>query len=366
MRIDLVITELDTGGAERCCVSLAVYLVARGHRVRVIAFGSRPIPPKDALMKLLRQKGIEMHFLDGYRWWMFPKVAWKFCKLLRADRPDLVQSFLWHANVLSALVVPSFDIPIVGGARVAEPSRARQKSGGWAARRMAKVVCVSNAVKQWCISTEHVSPERIEVIPNGIEISEPPPPIDLSRYGLTEDAKILLFVGRLTAQKGVDRLLDLAPTLLTKLPHHQLVLLGDGPFRTQAEIRSKLPEMRGRMRVLGQSDDVRAWMSRSEILLLPSRYEGMPNVVLEAMAEGLPVVTMRVEGVEDLLGTTKDLQAVDAGDWNQWLEQVVRIAKDATLQAQLRGFNCDRASSEFRLETQLEKYEKLYELILKK
>lgn len=364
MRIDLVITELDTGGAERCCVSLACFLQSRGHRVRVIAFGPRPAPPKDGLLHLLDQRAIETHFLDAQRWWMLPKVAQRFRRLLRSDPPELVQSFLWHANVLSAWIVPSFGIPVVGGARVAEPNRNRHALGGWAARRMAKVVCVSNSVKQWCVTAERVSPAKLEVIPNGIETATQPASVNLAQFGFAEDARVLLFVGRLTVQKGVDELLDRAPKLLERLPNHQLVLLGDGPLRSRAEMTSNLPEMKGRMKVLGQSDTVRSWMARSEVLLLPTRYEGMPNVVLEAMAQGLPVVTTRVEGVGDLLGESLEMQAAEAGDWDRWLDQVVHVANDSTLRARLGRFNRVRAETEFRLEIQMEKYENLYQHVL--
>lgn len=365
LRIDLVITELDTGGAERCCVSLAGFLLSNGHQVRVIAFGARPAPEKEALHLLLLQKRIEVHYLGGRKWWMFPKVVWKFRKLLRADRPDLVQSFLWHANVLSACVVPSLGIPLVGGARVAEPNRSRHRWGGWAARRMAKVVCVSNGVKQWSESAEHVAADRIEVIPNGIEISEPPPPPDFKACGLPSNPRILLFVGRLNAQKGFDMLLKMVPSLLAQLPNHQLIILGDGPLRSLAESTSKKGEIGGRMKVLGQRDDVRSWMAASELLLLPTRYEGMPNVVLEAMAEGLPVVTMNVHGVQELLGNTTDIQSVPAGEWDLWLNQVVRLANDESLRSNLKALNQKRVREEFLLESQMKKYEKLYQTVFR-
>ena len=126
MRIDLVITELDTGGAERCCAELARFLKARGHCVRVITLGPRPTVPNDALVRLLESVEIELHFLGGKRWWTLPTIAWKLHALLKANRPDIVQAFLWHANVLAAGVVPAFGIPLVGGVRVAEPRRCAQ------------------------------------------------------------------------------------------------------------------------------------------------------------------------------------------------------------------------------------------------
>ena len=116
----------------------------------------------------------------------------------------------------------------------------------------------------------------------------------------------------------------------------------------------------GRMHVLGQRDDVREWMRRSQLLLLPSRYEGMPNVVLEAMAEGLPVITTRVEGVADLLGEQLGSQTVESEAWDAWTEKLLHLVSASELRRDLGERNQERAIKEFSLETQLAKYEVLY------
>ena len=103
----------------------------------------------------------------------------------------------------------------------------------------------------------------------------------------------------------------------------------------------------GRVHCLGQRNDVRAWMARSELLLLPTRYEGMPNVVLEAMAEGLTVVTTRVEGIVELLGDQLEKQSVHKEAWNDFLSslQSLRIRQSNKKRSAKRIANVPKRSS---------------------
>lgn len=362
MRIDLVITELDTGGAEKCCTELAFFLLKRGHQVRVIAFGPRPSSPKDSLVRLLETKKIELHFLGGKSWWMLPKVASRFRRLLKSNQPDVVQSFLWHANVLSAWVVPSLGIPLFGGVRISERRTSRHAFDRWSTSRSCKTICVSQGVADWCVHAEKMDAGQLIVIPNGIVIESEKQSISQDSHSVPTNAKILLFVGRMEPQKGIDVLVRHAKPLLCQLPDHHLVLIGDGSMRPLLESLAEQKELKGRVHCLGQRNDVRAWMARSELLLLPTRYEGMPNVVLEAMAEGLAVVTTRVEGIVELLGDQLEKQSVGKDAWNDFFELAANLANSPEQQKKIGMSNRQRAETEFDLEKQLERYESLYRL----
>jgi len=359
MRIDLVITELETGGAERCCAALAMFLQDRGHAVRIISLGPRPIELKMSVVRSLELAKIEIHFLNGLNWRSFPSVATQLRTLMRRNPPTVVQSFLWHANFATALVVPSLKIPLYGGIRVAERRRWIHRLDRWSASRSTKTICVSNGVMEWCVRVEKMDASKLVVIPNGISIAGQPSPIDGCTHRVPENARILLFVGRLDLQKGADILITRAPALLRQLPAHHLVLLGDGPLRNAANALGRLPEFSGRIHALGLRDDVRAWMARSERLILPTRFEGMPNVILEAMAEGLPIVVTRVEGVADLLGERTEEQSVDRDHWDGFFRLVVEQSNAANSK-DLGQANRERALSEFELTKQLASYESYY------
>ena len=206
--------------------------------------------------------------------------------------------------------------------------------------------------------------DKLLVIPNGIEIQAEDYSIPSNPKSVPDNARILLLVGRLEPQKGIDVLSQHAEKLLSQLPDHHLVLIGDGSLRQLMETVAQRQSLTGRIHCLGRRNDVRAWMARSELLLLPSRYEGMPNVILEAMAEGLPVVTTRVEGVVELLGDQFESQSVAKEDWSKFFELVVSLANSVEHRKGLGQANRQRAEREFALDKPMERYEALYRLYL--
>ena len=106
-------------------------------------------------------------------------------------------------------------------------------------------------------------------------------------------------------------------------------------------------------------------LAASDVLVLPSRWEGMPNVVLEAMAAGKPVVATQAEGVTELLGDLGEPQSCPAGDAAGFTERITRLARDRELAAELGVQNQRRAAAEFSLASMISRYEALYEAILK-
>jgi starch synthase (maltosyl-transferring) len=307
VRLALVITELDIGGAEKALVSLATGLDRRRWEPTVIALG-----PEAPLASPLRASGVAVECLaaDPRK---PARAVWRLASALRRVRPALVQSFLFHANVASRLAAPLAGNPwVVGGLRVAE----RRK--GWhlrleriTARLGAGSVCVSEGVRTFSREAGGWPDDRLVVIPNGVDVapfdragleSQTRPALGLG--AVSEGAILALYVGRLDAQKGLPTLLDAAERLVTTRPDFDwhLALAGDGPERASllADAASR-PGLAGRVHWLGHRGDVPALLHASDLLVLPSLWEGMPNVVLEAMAARRAVVATNVEGVGELV-----------------------------------------------------------------
>lgn len=358
MNIDLLITELEPGGAERCCTALALYAQAQGHSVRVISLDALPVRGRDQLVLQLEAGGIAIHALDETRQRSPLAIRSRLRKLVSEKRPDVAQGFLWHANMLGASVYPKFSIPFFAGVRVADPRRWRSWLSRYWVRRSTKVVCVSDAVAQWSHRFEGTPESKRIVIPNGIA------PIE-NRLSFVDPRahasdRILLFVGRLADQKGVLPLMGHADALLKSLPEHRLVLLGDGPLMDDVRKLATASPFRERIDVLGHRDDAANWMAHCECLLHPARYEGMPNVVLEAMAFGKPVVAFDVEGVRELLGPAFTSQGVPVGDWETWIQKAILLAGDRSLQETVGAGNRDRVTRLYALDDQLAKYLRLW------
>lgn len=367
MIIDLLITEIHTGGAERCCTDLAIYLKHKGHSVRVISIAPAPNGPTEELLyKKLLFNNIHVEFLNASNSLQLPWAKRKLKQLIQTRKPEIVQTFLWHANLLGAWCYHPAGIPIVAGARVADPRYIRSAFAWTWRNKIQNMVCVSDEVAKWSNQKEGIASNKLVVIPNGIT----PPATWKNPNGFSgpesSNKKTLLFVGRLELQKGIDILLEKTPAILQALPDHQLVLIGQGSWSTHWEKWLAHSDLSNRVLLLGRRSDVMDWMLRSRLLLLPTRYEGMPNVILEAMSLGLPVACTRVEGIEQLLGDSLHDQSVQPNDWDAWEKLTIKLARSPESLQQLGIANRDRVEKHFQLDSQLQKYELLYSEILGK
>ena len=151
-----------------------------------------------------------------------------------------------------------------------------------------------------------------------------------ARLGLREDAVLVLGVGRLTRQKQFARFIDVVARVLRRFPVHAVIAGGDQGCQADLEVQRARLGLQDAIRFLGRVPDAHELMSAGDIFLLSSDHEGMPNVVLEAMAAGVPCVATRVNGIGDLIdhGETGFVASHDADELAQ---HVIRLAEDAEL-----------------------------------
>lgn len=365
MRIGLIITELYPGGAEKCFVNLACFLKKQGHDVAVWQLQPPPPAGRDQLLKQLDAEGIAWHSGQVRRAWHFPAALRKLRRELSNFQPDIVQSFLFHANIANVLSTAHLPCRRFGGARVRQPQWWRQRLQGWASRRLEKLVCVSQSVAEHCRECERVAARRLAVIPNGIELDAQAGQgeRDGSRWQIPPDAPVILFVGRLTAQKGVEEFfVEASEKLLRGLPTHHLVLMGDGELSGRLETLRQTHQAGARIHLVGWQPNPLSWMRQAECTILPASYEGMPNVILEAMSLARPVVAFEVEGVRELVGSGEcaSAQLVPPGDWPAFSQAIQRLSSDADLRERCGQANRQRVAEQFQLADQLQKYLQLY------
>lgn len=365
MRIALCITELEVGGAERCLAELALRLDRSRFAVAVYSLGSRPIDDERSLVPKLESAGIEACCLGGRRALDAPRIAWKLARRLKAQRAEIVLTFLFHANLIGRFAARWAGSPhVVSGIRVAErESRWHLSLDRWTSRLVDRYVAVSQSVAAFSEREGGLPRERIVVIPNGVDIAifDAAAPADLTELGLGRSRRTATYIGRLEPQKGLEALIASSKAWLERLPDHDLLLVGDGPQRKELEslvLRLGLDE---RVRFAGWRRDVPAILRASEMLLLPSRWEGMPNVVLEAMACRLPIVAMDVEGVGELLGPQRGEQTAPAGDLQVFAEKLFAIASSADLRARLGAENRRRVEQAFTWDAMVAAYAALFD-----
>jgi glycosyltransferase involved in cell wall biosynthesis len=356
-----LINELYVGGAEKCLVSLA-------RRVDPDRFGRPAVASlwgTGLLADELKTAGIEVIPLALHKREL-PLAALRLRRLLRSGRFRLLHTFLFHANLVGRLAAAGTGVPVVSSIRVAEVDRPfRVTLDRLTNGLVAAETCVSEAVRQWSIE-RGLPAHKLFTIPNGV---------DCSIYGLDRgmfrevvdlepEAKIALFIGRLHRQKGPDILVDVAGILQRRWPDLHFVLAGDGPMASKLWRMAKKKGVSERFHVLGDCDDVSQVLDDADLLVLPSRWEGMPNAILEAMASRVPVVATDVGGCGELVENGKTGFLVpprDPGAVAEAIDKVLSGPRQAKAMAQSAR---ERVEKEFTFERMVEANEELYERIL--
>jgi glycosyltransferase involved in cell wall biosynthesis len=165
------------------------------------------------------------------------------------------------------------------------------------------------------------------------------------RLGIGPDELWLVFVGRLTREKGLDVLID---ALAGRVGAHGLLVVGDGPLRPALEAQAAAARVP--VRFVGYRHDVSPWLAAGDVAVQPSRSEGLPFAVLEAMAHGLPVVGSRVGG---LAGVLEEDVAVPPEDPPALAAVLRRMVRDPGLRAALAAAARARVERDFHVSTMM-------------
>lgn len=393
-RVALVTTELAVGGAEQCLARLAIGLARRGFQPAVYSLLPPPAAPRDRLVRQLANAQVPLHFLGLRSATQFRRGVRQLADLLAVQQPDLIQSFLFHANVLTARAIRRLRPapPLVTGWRVADQRPCRAWLEARLTRHVTHVVCVSHSVADQARRLG-MPAERLSVIPNGVDTAlfapGPPrrcdgnapaqPPASIAEppaagWSCERDEAspptlppmsppTLLAIGRLDPQKGFDWLLQDARRLLDALPEFQLDIVGEGPERSELTSRIAAAGLQGRVHLHGWQDDIPRRLRAATLVLIPSRWEGMPNVLLEAMAAGRAVVATRVEGVEELLGPETAAQTAPVFDLPGFIDRAIALARGPAERERLGAANLRRVRERYSIDAMVDAYAALYQTL---
>jgi glycosyltransferase involved in cell wall biosynthesis len=363
LHVALFITELDIGGAERCLVELAARIDRKRFTPVVYALSPRPAPDQRSLVPQLEAAGVETHFLGAEGARHLPAVVRGLTKLLKRQRADVLQSFLFHANFVGRWAAWRAGVRhVFSGVRVAE------RGVGWhlwldraTSRLVDRYVCVSQAVADFTRARLRLPDERVIVIPNGIDVERfaSAGPADLTSLGLPTGSRAVTYIGRLESQKGVAELIEHSCWWLARRPEHDLVIVGAGPLQPLLKSLAARSGVASRVHFAGWRADVPEILKASDLLVLPSHWEGMPNVILEAMAAGRAVVSTDVEGVRELLGDAATDQVVPSGQYVVLAERLDSLLADEPTRRRLGEFN-QRRANDFTWDKMVAAYEQLF------
>ncbi|MDR0704588.1 MAG: glycosyltransferase [Planctomycetaceae bacterium] len=358
LKLAFCITELNIGGAERAMCELAVRLDKTCFSVTVYSLQAPPDCQSKSCVPILEAAEIPVRFLNMRGLLSFPTGFLRLRKLLKEQQPSIFLSYLFHANVLGRLAARSVGIKhIFSGIRVAEKKETWHLFfDRWTNQWVEKNICVSRSVAEFTETVGRLAKEKMMVIPNGIDV------IPISKTP-EEKSNRVIFVGRLTYQKGLDWFLETTPNWLEQLSEWECWIVGDGEERNRLMniLNSKCYDaVRNRIKFSGWRSDILEILVTSKILVLPSRWEGMPNIVLQAMSVGLPVVATEVEGISELLGENAAAQTCRFGDRKAMAERILTLAADSDLAEQLGNRNREQVQKFFSMDTVVRRYTELF------
>jgi glycosyltransferase involved in cell wall biosynthesis len=285
-RLTLFAPNLSGGGAERVLARLATHWAEQGRDVTLVTLAA-PSPEDFPLPGGVHRIGLDLTVnaagLFGAVRNNLRRIA-ALRETFRASRPDVIVSFIEQANVLALLAARPLRIPVVISERT-DPalhpvSRLWQFLRRRTYPRCAAIVVLTDEIAERMGPVVRGRP--VIVIPNGIAAPAVP---QRERSSL-----VILGVGRLDGAKGFDRLVEAFSLIADRYPQWTLTVLGDGPQRRSLERSIADRGLTARVTLPGRVADPSEWYARAEVFALPSRYEGFPNALLEAMASGLPAV----------------------------------------------------------------------------
>mgnify|MGYP005835790873 CR=1 FL=1 len=297
VRAALVVTDLEVGGAEKALYELAVRVPREEFQVAVVSL-KRP----GEVGCWLEACGVPVISAEARGAWDAGAVV-RLGSILGRIRPHVVQAFLFHAIVGVALQGRGVAPVRIGSLRVVEQGLARRAVLRWAAARLDALACVSEGVRRFAVRVLNIGSEKLEVIPNGVDVGAfaGAEPVLRGELGVPAGVPLVVSVGRLDEQKGMDDLVRAAASVRARGVRFRMAIVGDGPQAARLKRRSAQLGLADCVQFLGKRSDIESVLASADLFVLASRWEGMPNALLEAMAAARPVVATRVAGSEELV-----------------------------------------------------------------
>lgn len=330
MRIAFVLAGLGAGGAERVVSLLASELVKRGHDISIIAFDAADAPvyhALDARVELIRLAVPPARGIGGIGAAVRRLLALR--RSLRRTKPDVAIAFLSKINVLTLIAATGLRTVVIVSERnnfARQGAHPLWRGLQWLFYRRADRIIMQTEASVQALPV--ALRQRAIVIPNPVMVRHRPD--SFARHN------VLVAVGRLTHQKGFDILIDAFARLAPVHPDWRLMIWGKGPDERLLRSRVAALGMEDVILLPGLSATTASWLDEATAFVLPSRYEGFPNALGEAMASGLPVVAFNCAfGPAEMIAHGENGLLIDDGDVAALADALDCLMRNDALRARL-------------------------------
>jgi glycosyltransferase involved in cell wall biosynthesis len=368
MRLVQFVNNLDMGGLERMVLDLAQCQLAEGHETAIYCLTHPGRLAADA-----ERSGIKIHSFEKPGG-PSPGIVLKIARQLRIDRPDVLHShnhLVHHYGVVAGKLA---GVPVLvntrhGSERVMSSSPTGSFVSNLPVDRISdliyratlpfvdSVVLISEATRRFYVQHRGVPASKARVILNGAHLEKflespahPGGSPSRIRFGTA---------ARLVPVKDHYTLLRAFATVVRDIPHAELEIAGDGPLRRELEAFTNKQNLSERVKFVGALPDTPKFLSELDIFVLSSLSEGMPISLLEAMAAGLPIVSTRAGGVDEVAIEGQNAFLAEPADVDGLAHAMVKMAKRADL-AEMGAIGREKVKTGFRIENSWAEYNKLF------
>jgi glycosyltransferase involved in cell wall biosynthesis len=298
-------------------------------------------------------------------------AAWRLAGFLRAKRIDVLHSHMFRSSRLASPVGWFCRVPLI-----VETAHGREDwRRGWLKSRFIvdrlvgrfvdAYIAVSSGCGAYLAERKGLPPAKIKVISNGCDLARfsevPAPPVTLRRaLGFRDVDPVLIVVGRLEPQKGHSVLLQSLVRVRAEFPDVRLVCVGDGSLRTALEKQAGALGVADSTRFVGYEQKIEDWLALADAVILPSFYEGMPLVAIEALAAERAMVATAVDGTSEVVIHEKTGLTVAPGDCEALADAICRLLREPALRRRLASAGKQWVSEHFSQERQIQRTQQLY------
>jgi glycosyltransferase involved in cell wall biosynthesis len=300
-----------------------------------------------------------------------PRTVLRLVEEVRKYRPAILHAHDYKTNVLAVLLGRWFGIRTVTtmhgyvsrGGRLETYYRLDR----WALRQMDHVIAVSTDLYQMLLDL-HVPAAKRSLIHNAIDEQQFTRrfPIAEARkqFGMDPSRLVIGAVGRLAAEKGFDLLIQAVDRLLNAGMDAELVIVGEGDQRARLEALIAQSGRKDRIHLVGHRSDVRDLYEAFDVFALSSLREGLPNVLLEAMALEVPVLATRIAGVPQLIDEEQNGLLIQPGSVDELTGGLERLLRDAELRQRLARAGRETIVSRYSFAVRMRKIQATYDGLL--
>jgi glycosyltransferase involved in cell wall biosynthesis len=367
MRVFLLSTSMGMGGADKQLLSAAQELRSRGHEVLIVSLTALGPMGLEA-----RRIGIPTESLEMRRGFPDPRGLLRLVRLVRAWQPDVLHSHMVHANLMARALRLFVRIPVMVSTihSLHEGGRLRMAAYRLTNGLVDQMTIVSEAAAKRFVTEGIIPQELLRVVPNGVDTDRfrnvPASARESIRRSLQLEHEFLwLAVGRFEIPKDYPNMLRGFARVRERNPEAVLLLVGQGSLQEETEALAQALGLGTRVRFVGVRHDVPELMSAADGYVMSSAWEGMPVVLLEAAAAGLPIVATSVGGVQEVVCDQESGFLVPPGDPEALGRAMLRLMGLSGAQRDSMGERGrEHVGSRYGLSRVVEQWENLYREVL--